>query len=141
MFGSTHRQHLEVAFRHFDETMEEVLQRLRAPPGTPLFARLRDDVDPAARARVVQAIADMRDEVRDFMVRHEMPSNPPDLSATHAARARLDLAMVSASELGPRHLRGYGELAPEETQALIDLSERLRDCIAETLAALPERSG
>jgi hypothetical protein len=138
MFGSAHRQHLLVAFRHLDETLADVLHGLGAPTGSPLFSRLHDDVDPAARAHAAQAIGAIRDEVRAFMARHAMQTSAPDLGATHAARARLDLAVVSASELGPRHLRGYGELTDEEAEELAGLSERLREDLIGVLAALPE---
>jgi hypothetical protein len=129
---------LLVAFRHLDETLGEVLFKLGAPAGAPLFARLRDDVDPAARVRAAHAIVALRDDMRVFLAQHGVQASAPDIGATHAARARLDLAMVGAGELGPRHLRGYGELTPAEAEALSDLTERLRGRLMDALAALPE---
>jgi hypothetical protein len=139
MFGSAHRQHLSVAFRHLDDTLDDVLYKLGAPSGTPLFARLRDDVDPDARRRAAQAVGMVRDEMHAFMTRHAMHAPAPDPGATHAARARLDLAVVSASELGTQHLRGYGELTAAEAEELDDLSERLRARLLDVLRMLPER--
>lgn len=138
MFGPSHRQHLLVAFRHLDETLAEVLQRLGAPPGAPLFARVRDDVDPAARDGVVAAIAEVRRKVHAFMAGHALDAIAPDAGATHVARARLDLAMVSAAELGARHLRGYGELADADADALEALATTLRDQLAAAIALLAE---
>jgi hypothetical protein len=140
MFSANHRQHLLVAFQHLDEALDEVLRRLGAPTETRLFARLRDDVDPAARERARIAVDAVRGEIRTFMLRHEMQPNPPGIGAAHAANARLALAMVNASELGPSHLRGYGALASAEAQELASLSERLRERLEAVISALPERS-
>lgn len=139
MFASVHRQHLGVAFRHLDETLEEVLRLLGAPAGTPLFERTRDDVDPIVRERARRAVDAVRDELRTFMALHDMRIDKPGTGATHAARARLALALVGATELEPRYLRGYGELTAAEAAELAALSERIRAGIAAVIAALPER--
>ena len=138
MFSSAHRRHLLLAFRHLDGTLGEVLLKLGAPARAPLFAGLRDDVEPTARSHAAGSIVELRGEVRAFMTNHAMQALAPDLGATHAARARLDLALVSASELGPDHLRGYGELTLEEAEELSALSERLRLRLLDALGTLPE---
>lgn len=138
MFSPNHRQHLLVAFKHLDEALDEVLQRLGAPAGVPLFERSRDDVDPAARDRAASAIDDVRGEMRRFMARHGLEPKRADLGATHIARSRLDLAMVAASELGPRHLRGYGELDDAEMHELTSFATTLGDQLAAVIKLLPE---
>ncbi len=138
MFSSNHRQHLMVAFRNLDAVLGEVSALLQpAAPGA-LFAARVDDVDADTRRRAEAAIEATREELRAFMVKHAMQVPPPDHSARHAANARLSLAMVEAAELGPRHLRGYGELGEAEAEELAGLSERLRARLAEVVGTLPE---
>jgi len=139
MLSDPHRQHLVVAFRHLDETLSEVLRQLGAQPGRPLFTRLRDDVDPAARVRVANAIDGVREDMRAFMARYDLQTTMPALGATHVARSRLDLAMVSASELGPGHLRGYGALTEADADELEVLATTLRDDIGALINLLPEQ--
>lgn len=140
VFSLNHRQHLLIAFKHLDSTLNEVLSRLSAAPvpATALFQSFRADVDPVARDRASAAMDAVRDEVRAFMATHEMSAGTSGIGATHAANALLALAMVSAAELGPRHLRGYGELTTEEASELEALSSRLQQRLTDSIAALPE---
>lgn len=139
VFSAIHRRHLLVAFRHLDETLAEVLRVLGAPGGRPLFEHTRNDVDPGARERARRAVDAVRDELRVFMSTHDMRIEAAHVGATRAAHARLDLALVSAAELAPPYLSGYGDLAATDADALATLSERLRDRIAAVIAELPER--
>ncbi|MGH8233619.1 MAG: hypothetical protein ACREPU_05405 [Rhodanobacteraceae bacterium] len=129
-----------IAFKHLDSTLTEVLLRLGATPASAasLFQAFRADVDPAAREHARVATDAVRDEIRAFMTRHEMRGEPSGIGATHAANALLALAMVSAAELGPRHLRGYGELTTDEASELDALSSRLQQRLTDAIAALPE---
>lgn len=140
MFASTQNQHLVVAFRHLDETLAEVLRQLGAPPGSPLFEPRHDDVDPDARGQVVSAIDGVRNTMRAFMAQHDLQPTGPGHGATHVARSRLDLAMVAASELAARYLRGYGSLADADAREIDALASALRDRIAAAIAVLPESS-
>ena len=140
MFSANHRRHLLVAFRHLDGMLVEAMSRLRAAPAAPLFEAYRDDVDPASREPVQRAAGALRAELRGFMERHGLRSDPPDVTALHAVRAQLALAQVNAAELGGRHLRGYGELSPEESAELDALSRRLRELLAELDAVLDRPS-
>lgn len=140
MFTSTQKQHLVVAFRHLDVTLAEVLRQLGAPPGNSLFEPRRNDADPDARAQVASAIDDVRNTMRAFMTQHGLDPPAPGPGATHVARSRLDLAMVAASELAARYLRGYGDLATADAREIDVLASVLRDRIAAAVAVLPERS-
>lgn len=139
MFSSNHRQHLLVAFKHLDESMGDVLRKLGVAPDAPLFGSLRNDVDPAALARAQLAVAGVRAELRTFMASHNMRPTSPDSGAAHAAHALLGLAAVSATELEPDYLLGYGALSEQESAELARLSERLRARLDEVVKALPER--
>lgn len=137
MFSANHRQHLAVAFRHLDETLSQVLSRIGAA-GTPLFQPFLDDSDDAIRERAQMAAAELREEMRGFMAAHDLNVRAPEVTMLHAAHAMLALLMVSATELGGRYLRGYGELSPEESAELDALSARLRERLAAMDAALRE---
>ncbi|MGH8126539.1 MAG: hypothetical protein ACREPK_11920 [Rhodanobacteraceae bacterium] len=138
MFSSNHRQHLLVAFRHLDAVLAEVSALLAPVPRGALIAQCIDDVDADTRRRAEIGIAAVRGELCAFMTRHALRLEPPDLSARHAANAQLALTMVEATELGPRHLRGYGALTENEAEELAGLSERLRARLVDVIRALPE---
>lgn len=138
MFSANHRQHLLVAFRHLDAVLSEVAALLQPAAPDALFAARVDDVDAGTRRRAENAIAAVREDIRTFMARHALRAGQSDLSARHAANAQLALAMVEATELGSRHLRGYGELTESEAMELADLSEGLRARLADVIRALPE---
>ncbi|MFO1505883.1 MAG: hypothetical protein U1F23_02190 [Lysobacterales bacterium] len=139
VFSAIHRRHLLVAFRHLDETLGEVLRALGAPVGEPLFALTRDDSGPAAYHAAGLAVDAVRAEMREFLAVHDLHADAPGVGATRAANARLALALVNATELGPQYLRGYGELTEVEAEELVALSARMRDRIAAVIAELPER--
>ncbi|MGA8277335.1 MAG: hypothetical protein WB784_03970 [Rhodanobacteraceae bacterium] len=126
MFSPNHRQHLLVAFRHFDSMLADILVRLGAAPGEPLLESYRDDVDRSVREPAKQGVTEMRTGMRAFMSKHDLQISPPHVSAVHAAHAMLALLQVASSELGARHLRGYGELSIDEAAELDALSNRLR---------------
>lgn len=136
MFSTNHRQHLLVAFKHLDGVLIEILARLGAAPGEPLFDTYHNDVDPVLREPAQQAVAALRASMRDFLERHAVAANPPDVSLLHALHATLALAQVGATELAGRHLRGYGELDSDEGAELDALSQRLRAQLAALDAAL-----
>lgn len=136
MFSANHRQHLLVAFRHFDEMLSQILARIGVAPGAPLFQSFLDDSDDATRERAQAAVAELREEVRSFMAAHDLKAGAPEVTALHAAHAMLALVMVSATELGGRYLRGYGEVSPEECAELDALSVSLRERLAALDAAL-----
>lgn len=138
MFSANHRQHLLVALMHLDETLSEVLAQLGGESGASLFRHWRDDVDPEARRRAVAAIAATREAMRVFLARHAIRANEPRTGATHAADALLAMAMVDATELGPRYLRGYGELSDTEAAELEALAENLREHLVAVIRTLPE---
>lgn len=138
MFSANHRQHLLVALRHLDATLSEVLAQLGGESDAALFRRRRADVDPRARERAAAAILATREAMRAFLAKHEIHADDPRTGATHAADTLLALAMVNATELGPRYLRGYGELSEAESEELETLAGRLRVQLAAVIRALPE---
>jgi leucyl aminopeptidase (aminopeptidase T) len=140
VFTANHRQHLLVAFRHLDAMLEEVLARIGAAPGTPLFQSHRDDADARMRESAQQAVTNAREAMRAFMTKHGLEVTPPDFSATHAAHAMLALMQVGAMELDGHHLRGYGELSADELDELDELSHRLRERLGELDRVLNERN-
>ncbi len=136
MFSANHRQHLLVAFRHFDSMLAEVLSRIRAEPGEPLFETYRQDSDAPTRERAQAAATRLRETMRAFMAQHDLHAPRPEAGALHSAHALLALMLVGATELGARHLRGYGELDADESAELEALSRRMREDVAALDAAL-----
>ena len=125
MFSSNHRQHLLVVFQHLDSALTNVLMRLGAERGDPLFDVYLDDSKENLREGAAAEIAEIRQELSAFMTAHRLQAPAPHLSAAHAAHAYAATLLVTAAELGAHHLRGYGELSAEESEQLDALSHRL----------------
>lgn len=138
MFSANHRQHLLVAFKSLDESLAEIARCLEPALANRVFPPYADSVDNVVLKRACSAIADVRGGMRAFMTAQRMQVPASTLSSRHAAHARASLALASAMELDAQHLKGYGELSPEERDALDALADQLGAKMMRLVATLAE---
>ena len=117
--NESQRRYVSATFAHVDELLEGVLRNLDAPPAPSPFSRHVSDATPVQRKVAGDYIARARELMRAALKRHSVAPTSPTVSGVWASRTLLNSAMIAIEELGPRYLRGYGEL-PEETSRDVD---------------------
>ncbi len=115
---------IRVTCEYIDRMLVEV-ERVLALPGQPtLFTRYTPDISPETRAHLESSIVLIRASMQRALVGVHKPSEGP-IPTSRAAHVALGTAAISAEELKPRYMRGYGELTAPLAAALQTFSTEL----------------
>ena len=133
--NETQRRHLYDGFAHLDRQLDAIAAIARAAESGGLFPRYQNDLTPAARAAIDQRIARARARLQSRLEALAMPPETAPLSASQAVAAQFNLAEIGLDEIGPRAMRGYGEVSPAAADALDELVRELTAALAKSTDA------
>jgi len=128
-----HLRRLLVSCQYIDRLLSDIENILNTANSNAVFPRYLIDLPPAERRWVTDYIARIRRQLVRLASDHGLVSEP-SIPARRAIHSILSVVQISAEELNPRHLRGYGQV-PEKAAA--QLKPLVRD-LQELVTALDE---
>jgi GTP-binding protein EngB required for normal cell division len=108
---NNHRLQVRLAFERIDSILTSVEQILVSPDRNSPFRRYRSDITPAQRKIASDYITRVREAMKRMMREQAIPFPDPVCGTRWAALTALLEATISAEELTPERLRGYGEVS------------------------------
>jgi hypothetical protein len=125
-----HLRRLLVSCQYVDHLLCEIENVLNTVNSPGVFPKYFIDVSPAARQVIEDYSARIRRQLLRLVEQHGIV-HQPGIPATRAIHSLLSVAQISAEELNPRHLRGYGKVPESAAAALKPLVGELQDLIAD----------
>ena len=129
---------LLASFRHVDRLLSEIESIMGSEP-QPLFPRYVADVSLDQRQVIGKLLGDIRRSMASALGRQDMPVPEPPISALHAIRTNLDYADIAAEEMGPRYMKGYGDVSEAARPYLEQIVGELQALIRTLVRYLGER--
>jgi hypothetical protein len=130
-FNPHQQRRLRVTCQHIDGLLSEIETILSAAGSKSPFPKYLDDVGTTRRKRMEHGIAHLRAQLVRVLERQGIAVEPPSISARHAIHSALTFAQIAAEELGPKHMRGYGEVSRRAASELDGIVSGLLEQIAE----------
>ena len=123
------RRHLYEGLVHLERQLASLEAILAPAAAADLFPKYADDLQDEQRRRVQAGVAAARAAIAQTLAANAIAPEPPATGIEQAVRAHLSVLELAAEEMGARSMRGYGELAPEQTEALDRLALTLRQAM------------
>ena len=135
------QRRIAITFQHVDDLLNGAVQALAGTGADSPFCQIFSDADPVQR-RVIEVFAgQVRALMLETLFRCGIAPIPPFISATRAAQAQILGAEIDLQELTPKSLKGYGDIALEEVQALTEANAAILAVLAQMGAFLRSASG
>jgi len=124
------KRHLLSSFRHVDGLLSDI-EALLASTGTESpFSQYIQDITPVQKKAIVEGIARLRAQMAAALKKMGIALPTPTISGVWAVQSMLLNVDIALVEVGPKHMRGYGEMDAEVEQTLTglvaDLEQTLR---------------
>jgi hypothetical protein len=113
-----HLRRLLVSCQYTDGLLSDIENILNSSASKAVFPRYFIDISPAQRRAIEDYSARIRQQLLRLAERHGI-THRPGISATHAIHSILSVAGISAEELNPKYLGGYGKV-PERAAAVLE---------------------
>lgn len=123
------RRHLYDGLVHLERQLASLEAILAPAAAAGLFPKYADDLQDERRRQVQAGIAAARAVIAQTLAANAIAPEPPATGLEQAVRAHLSVLELAAEEMGARSMRGYGELAPEQTEQLDRLALTLRQAM------------
>jgi hypothetical protein len=120
---------LLVSCQYIDHLLSEIENVLNTVNSQGAFSKYFVDIGQAERQVIEDYTARIRRHLLQLVARHGI-THQPGIPATRAIHSLLSVAQISAEELNPRHLRGYGQVPEQAAAVLKPLVSELQDLIA-----------
>lgn len=123
-----HLRRLLVSCQYIDRLLSEIENILNSHDSKAAFPRHFIDMSPAERRVLEDHIARIRQQLVRLANEHGLV-HEPSIPARRAIHSILSAVQVSAEELNPRHLRGYGQVPERAAAQLKPLVRELQDLV------------
>ncbi len=124
-----HLRRLLVSCQYIDHLLTEIENVLNTANSPAVFPKYFIDISPAERQVIEKHEGRIRRQLLRLVERHGI-THQPGIPARRAIHSILSVAQISAEELNPRHLRGYGKVPESAAAVLKPLVGELQDLIA-----------
>jgi hypothetical protein len=125
------RRHLLVSCQYVDKLLSDIERILVASSAKSPFPRYRSPLPPAERAVVEDHVALIRARLVRVLAEHGITIQPGKVDTLFAIRSALKFADNAVEELGPRHMRKYGDFAASAVPRMNTVVEELRGVVQE----------
>jgi GTP-binding protein EngB required for normal cell division len=113
------QRHLLIHVQYADRLLSEIEEILTAASSKSPFPKYRVDVTTAQRKVTEDYIARIRAQMLRVLEGRQIGVPGPQFGAIHSIRVTLAFVRIAVTEIGPKYMRGYGEV-PES--AIADLN-------------------
>jgi GTP-binding protein EngB required for normal cell division len=135
-FNESHKRRLLASARYADDLLSDIEAILNAAESKSLFPKYRPDVA-LHQARLIRAHSSrFRAHLGRSLSALGISHHETHLGALHSIRVTLMMLRITAEEMAPEHLRGYGELSEAAEAELRGLSSELEGLIGSLERAL-----
>jgi GTP-binding protein EngB required for normal cell division len=117
--NESQRRHLLTNVQYADKLLSEIEGILTAASSKSPFPEYQVDVTPAQTKVIQDYIARIRAQMLRVLEGQQIAVPGPKFGAIHSIRVTLAFVRIALIEIGPRYMRGYGEL-PESAVAELD---------------------
>jgi len=132
------QRRLRVTCQHIDHVLSEIENALSEFSSKAAFPTYIPDISPMQQKAVEDFIAEVRARLMKTLDAQGISPNPPFIPLSRAIRSRLYSIDISAEEIRPRHMRGYGKVSAEAATELSSFAGEmqaratdLHDCLTE----------
>jgi GTP-binding protein EngB required for normal cell division len=112
------KRRVAATFQHVDELLQTAVQALAGEGAGSPFSSLVPDAAPIQHRVVSDYAQRVRDRMAAALQRLDIPLHPPTIPATRSAFTHVMFAEVDIEDIDPNRMKGYGDLLPEDSQAL-----------------------
>lgn len=124
-----HLRRLLVSCQYIDHLLSEIENILNSPHSKAAFPKYFIDTPPAERPVLESYIARIRQQLVRLAHDHGLV-HEPSIPSQRAIHSILSVIQISAEELNPRHLRGYGPVPEAAAARLKPLVRELQELVA-----------
>jgi len=125
-----HLRRLLVSCQYLDHLLSEITDVLNTAHSQGAFPKYFIDISPAERKVIEDYSARIRRQLLRLVERHGI-AHEPAIPASRALHSLLAVAQISAEELNPKYLRGYGKVPESAAAVMRPLVGELQDLIAD----------
>jgi GTPase Era involved in 16S rRNA processing len=111
VLNNNHRLQLRITFQHIDSVLTEVEQILADPERYSPFSRYTSDITPTQRRIAHDYVVRVRAAMIKIMNEQAIPFADPHCGTRWASLTALLAASISAEDLMPDRMRGYGDIS------------------------------
>lgn len=127
--NSNHLRRLLVSCQYIDKLLSDIESVLNQSSSSALFKKYRDDLSPMQRKVTQDYIARIRARLARVLDGQNVALPEADIGATHSVRTALDFIDISAEELKPKYMRGYGEVPESAVPELNGIVSELQGLV------------
>lgn len=121
-----HQRTLASRFKYIDSLLSEIeAMPIMTTMGSP-FAEHQMDLKPEGTEIVERHIARVRTKMCNILEQKGIQIDRPAVGIVKAMKTHLRFIDLAIDELGPKHMKGYGELSAEAEDELIKIIEDLK---------------
>jgi len=124
------RRRLLVSCQYLDHLLLEITNVLNTADSQGAFPKYITDISPTERKVIEDYSTRIRRQLLRLVERHGI-AHEPAIPASRALHSLLSVAQISAEELNPKYLRGYGKVPESAAAVLKPLVGELQDLIAD----------
>lgn len=110
------KRRLRVSCEHIDKLLSSVEDVLNQSASKSAFPKYQSGIPSAQRGTIEGYISRIRAQLLRILDGQDIAKGQPSISAVHAIHVALTFIEISAEELYPRYMRGYGDV-PEAAEA------------------------
>ncbi len=114
--NESHRRHLLTSVEYVDDLLSEIEKIVNAADSRSPFPKYRADLTPALGKTVRDYIDRTRALMLQFLESQGIGPRDPQVGALHSIRVHLTFIRIALTEIGPKYMRGFGEV-PEAVAA------------------------
>ncbi len=132
-----HKRSLLIGFRYVDDLLSDIEKIMAKPMASQSpFPKYVADIAPAQQKIIAEEIAFMRGEMRRILEDKGIAIDHPKISSARAVRNAVHFADMAVEEMGPKYMKGYGELTEGGIQELDEIKLRMQKLLARIPDAL-----
>jgi hypothetical protein len=139
--NESQRRHLLTSFEHIDELLSEIEGILNAPTSKSPFPRFRIDVTPVQSKVIQDTIARMRTRMLRLLGSQGLGPRTPLVGAIHAIQVSLTFVGITLAEIGPKYMKGYGEVPESMIADLNGMITELNTLVDQLVTYLAQSPG
>ncbi|MCZ2074184.1 MAG: dynamin family protein [Bryobacterales bacterium] len=135
--NESQQRHLLTNVQYADKLLSEIEEILTAASSKSPFPKYQVDVTPAQTKVIQDYIARIRAQMLRVLEGQQIPVPGPQFGAIHSIRVTLAFVRIALIEIGPKYMRGYGEVptfAVAELEGLVTELNALVDKLNAYLA-------
>ena len=130
------RNSLLVGFKYIDRLLAEAVAAMEPQDNGAVFTSIVPDATPQQRKAIAEETERLRRLMRLALDTCAIAVPPPEIDSVWNLHTALTTIEITLEEMGPRGLRGYGEVNPETEVGIEILLAQIRTAVGEFKGSL-----